>query len=128
MGPIRLAQERECAAAVAVTLARVVGGPPIAVRELVTANLGLNRRMQTYRLGFAMGVAMSQAGGIVQHKFKIGQTLFYNSGGRDRGNKAGPFEVLGILPQAHGGVRYRIRSQNDRLLEYIAREEELHAS
>jgi hypothetical protein len=71
---------------------------------------------------------MSQAGGIIQHKFKIGQTLFYYSGGRDRGNKAGPFVVLSILPQPQGGVRYRIRSQNNKSLEYIAREDELHAS
>jgi hypothetical protein len=68
---------------------------------------------------------MSTGGGPIQHKFKIGEILYYHRRGRDYG-VAGLCVVLAIIPQAPGGdARYRIRSQNNRSLEYVAREDEL---
>jgi hypothetical protein len=78
--------------------------------------------------GYPVGAAMRDSGRLIQRKFKIGQRLFYYRGGRDRCNKAGPYVVLGIMQLANGGIGYRIRSQNDRALEYVAREDELNAS
>jgi len=71
---------------------------------------------------------MRTSSAVIERKFKIGQTLFYYRGGRNRGGKAGPYVVLGIVPQANGKACYRIRHQNDRSLEYVAREDELNTS
>jgi hypothetical protein len=71
---------------------------------------------------------MRNSGALSERKFKIGQTLFYYRGGRNHGSKAGPYVVLSIVPRADGKACYRIRNQNDRALEYIAREDELNTS
>lgn len=67
---------------------------------------------------------MSTRGGTIQHKFKIGQAIYYCGRGHYR-STAGPFVVLALLPKMHGDARYRIRSQNNWSLEYVAREDEL---
>jgi hypothetical protein len=54
------------------------------------------------------------------YKFKIGQTVHYDGRGRP-----GPYVVLAVHPHIGDGASYRLRSQNDRSLEYIASEEEL---
>jgi hypothetical protein len=55
-----------------------------------------------------------------RYKFRIGQTVHYEGKGR-----IGPYVIIAVVPQMQDGVRYQIRSQNDRLLEYIASEKEL---
>jgi hypothetical protein len=60
--------------------------------------------------------------GMSKHEFKIGQSLFYRKG---RTRMSGRYVVLAVLPQTLGEVRYRIRSQDDESLEYIACESEL---
>jgi hypothetical protein len=57
-----------------------------------------------------------------KHEFKIGQSLIYRKG---RMKADGRYVVLAVLPQTLGEVRYRIRSQDDASLEYIACESEL---
>jgi hypothetical protein len=54
--------------------------------------------------------------------FKIGQSLFYRKGGA---KARGRYVVLAVLRQTRGEVCYRIRSQDDELVERIARESEL---
>jgi hypothetical protein len=54
------------------------------------------------------------------YKFKIGQTVHYEGRGR-----IGPYVIIAVLPQVQDDVRYRIRSQNDRSLEYVASQREL---
>ena len=56
------------------------------------------------------------------HEFKIGQSLVYR---KDRTRADGRYVVLAVLPQTLGEVHYRIRSQDDAALEYIAGESEL---
>jgi hypothetical protein len=68
---------------------------------------------------------MASSGAVCQRKFRIGQSVFYYRGGRDRGNKAGLFIVLNTFSRPSGEIRYRIRSQNDPSIEYVARENEL---
>jgi len=53
--------------------------------------------------------------------FKIGQSLVYR---RDGARENGRYVVLALFPQTRGEVRYRIRSQDDESLEYIACESE----
>ena len=60
--------------------------------------------------------------GMSKHEFKIGQSLFYRKG---RTRMSGRYVLLAVLPQTLGEVRYRIRSQDDESLEYIACESEL---
>jgi hypothetical protein len=55
-----------------------------------------------------------------QHKFRIGQTVHYDGRGR-----IGPYVIIAVLAQIPDEVRYRIRSQNDQSLEYVASEKEL---
>jgi hypothetical protein len=62
---------------------------------------------------------MGTGGGATHYKFKIGQTVHYQGRGR-----VGPYVIIAILPKMLDDVRYRIRGQNDRLLEYIASEKE----
>ena len=57
-----------------------------------------------------------------KHEFKIGQSLIYRKG---RTKADGRYVVLAVFPQTRGEVRYRIRSQDDESLEYIACESEL---
>ena len=57
-----------------------------------------------------------------KREFKIGQSLLFRKG---RKTESGRYVVLAVLPQTRGEVRYRIRSQDDESLEYIARESEL---
>jgi hypothetical protein len=52
--------------------------------------------------------------------FKIGQSLFCR---KARGS--GRYVVLALLRQTRGEVYYRIRSQDDELVERVARESEL---
>jgi hypothetical protein len=59
-----------------------------------------------------------------KHEFKIGQSLIYRKG---RTRVSGRYVVLAVLPQTLGEVYYRIRSQDDETLEYIACESELSA-
>jgi hypothetical protein len=54
------------------------------------------------------------------YKFKIGQTVHYEGRGR-----IGPYVIIAVLSQVQDDVRYRIRSQNDRSLEYVASQREL---
>jgi hypothetical protein len=54
--------------------------------------------------------------------FKIGQSLFYRKGGA---KARGRYVVLAVLRQTRGEVCYRIRSQDDELVERVARESEL---
>jgi hypothetical protein len=76
-------------------------------------------------LGLMVGEGqVSTRGGAIQHKFKIGQAIHYYGRGH-YGSTAGPFVVLALLPQMQGDACYRIRSQNNRSLEYVAREDEL---
>jgi hypothetical protein len=56
-------------------------------------------------------------------RFKIGQSLFYR---KARGS--GRYVVLAVLRQTRGEVCYRIRSQDDELVERVARESELSAT
>jgi hypothetical protein len=55
-------------------------------------------------------------------KFRIGQTVHYEGRGR-----IGPYVIIAVLPQRLDDIRYRIRSQNDCSLEYVANEKELKA-
>ena len=57
-----------------------------------------------------------------KREFKIGQSLRYRKG---RNKESGRYVVLAVLSQTRGEVRYRIRSQDDESLEYIACESEL---
>ena len=57
-----------------------------------------------------------------KHEFKIGQSLIYRKG---RTKADGRYVVLAVLPRTRGEVRYRIRSQDDEALEFIACESEL---
>jgi hypothetical protein len=57
-----------------------------------------------------------------KREFKIGQSLLFRKG---RKKESGRYVVLAVLPQTRGEVRYRIRSQDDESLEYIACESEL---
>jgi hypothetical protein len=68
---------------------------------------------------------MASSGAALQRKFKIGQSIFYYRGGRDRGSKTGSFIVLNTFSRPNGEIRYRIRSQNDPSIEYVARQNEL---
>ena len=54
------------------------------------------------------------------YKFKIGQSVHYEGRGR-----IGPYVIIAVLQQVQDDVRYRIRSQNDRSLEYVASQREL---
>jgi hypothetical protein len=63
---------------------------------------------------------MSTDDRATHYKFKIGQTVHYEGRGR-----IGPYVVIAVLPQTLDDVRYRIRGQNNRSLEYIASEKEL---
>ena len=54
------------------------------------------------------------------YKFKIGQSVHYVGRGR-----IGPYVIIAVLQQVQDDVRYRIRSQNDRSLEYVASQREL---
>jgi hypothetical protein len=67
-----------------------------------------------------MGARMGTNDRTTHYKFKIGQTVHYHGRGR-----IGTYAVIAVLPQMRDEVRYRIRSQNDPLLEYVASEEEL---
>jgi hypothetical protein len=59
-----------------------------------------------------------------EHEFKIGQSLIYRKG---RTKADGRYVVLAVLSRTRGEVRYRIRSQEDEALEFIACESELGA-
>jgi hypothetical protein len=61
---------------------------------------------------------------MTEPRFKIGQSLFYRAG-RVR---LGKFVVLAVTAQPAGKIRYRIRSQDDETIEYIADESELSIS
>ena len=52
------------------------------------------------------------------YTYKVGQQVFYFSGGRERGNKTGPYTVVGIERQLGGGILYRIRSRSRQRLAY----------
>jgi hypothetical protein len=54
--------------------------------------------------------------------FKIGQSLFYRRGGV---KARGRYVVLAVLRQTRGEVWYRIRSQDNELVERVVRESEL---
>jgi hypothetical protein len=71
------------------------------------------------------GVTMASAGTAFHRKFKIGQTVFYYRGGRDRRCKVGLYIVMRIFSRPDGEIRYRIRSENDPTVEYTVRENEL---
>ena len=58
---------------------------------------------------------------MTEPRFKIGQSVFHRAGRV----KAGPFRVLALLPQRRDKSRYRIRSQDDETVEYVADESEL---
>jgi hypothetical protein len=58
---------------------------------------------------------------MTEPRFKIGQSVFYRAGRV----KEGPFRVLAVLPQRRDKARYRIRSQDDETVEYVADESEL---
>ena len=58
-------------------------------------------------------------------RFKIGQSLVYRMG---RAKASGRYVVLAVLRQTRGEVCYRIRSQDDELVERVARESELSAT
>ena len=45
------------------------------------------------------------------HAFKIGQQVYHHTGGRPRGNRTGPYTVIGLVWQPEGKVRYRISSR-----------------
>jgi|ERR1700730_1699827 hypothetical protein len=63
--------------------------------------------------------------GTSKHEFKIGQSLIYRKG---RTKADGRYVVLAVLSRTRGEVRYRIRSQDDEALEFIACESELGTS
>ena len=60
-----------------------------------------------------------------KHEFKIGQSLIYRKG---RTKADGRYVVLAVLSRTRGEVRYRIRSQDDEALEFIACESEFGTS
>ena len=66
--------------------------------------------------------AQNQLRKMSKPAFKIGRSLFYR---KSRLKESGRYVVLAVLPPTHGEVRYRIRSCDDKSLEYIACEGEL---
>jgi hypothetical protein len=52
------------------------------------------------------------------YTFKIGQQVFYFAGGRERGNRTGPYTIVGVERQLGGGILYRIGSRSRQRLAY----------
>jgi hypothetical protein len=44
------------------------------------------------------------------HAFKIGQQVYYHSGGPPGGTQTGPYTIIGLLWQSGSAVRYCIKS------------------
>ena len=62
------------------------------------------------------------------HKFKIGQSVHFMSGARDRGGASGVYQVTGLLPPEGDNRQYRIKSANEPH-ERVVKESQLdHAS
>jgi hypothetical protein len=59
------------------------------------------------------------------YRFKIGQHVFYYEQGRRRGQRTGPFTVVGRERQSDGVILYRIKSRTH---EHLADQRELKLS
>ena len=100
---------------------------PIAPDDTLRRSKSKTRLRRPQRAGLrdeakALRSRRNKLGEMSKRKFKIGQSLLYRKG---REKESGRYVVLAVLSQTRGEVRYRIRSQDDESLEYIACESEL---
>jgi hypothetical protein len=58
------------------------------------------------------------------HKFKIGQSVSYQSGFHGGGSRSGLFKIMQCLPPQNGDYQYRIRGV-DEPHDRVAKESEL---
>jgi len=61
---------------------------------------------------------------MTQYRFKIGETISFQSSLRNRSAAIGNYQVIGLRPSDEGEPSYRIKSELERH-ERIARESEL---
>jgi hypothetical protein len=87
---------------------------------LCWSSLLIQQQCATVISGVIGGRGMGTDGRITHYKFKIGQTVHYEGRGR-----IGAYVIIAVLPQVQDDVRYRIRSENDPSLEYVASERDL---
>ena len=56
------------------------------------------------------------------HTFKIGQQVYHHVGSLPRGNRTGPYTIVGMVRQSSGIMLYRVKSSTR---EQLAHESEL---
>ena len=59
-----------------------------------------------------------------EHKYRVGETVFYTSGMAGRGNGTGKYEVVRLLPSDGSDFQYRIKSVGE-AYERVAKESQL---
>jgi hypothetical protein len=69
-------------------------------------------------------VRLEEADTMAEYRFKIGETIAFQSSLRNRSAAAGHYQVIGLRPSDGDEPSYRIKSELERH-ERIARESEL---
>ena len=70
------------------------------------------------------GRATKPSDDMSDHKFKVGQTVYYASGLYGRGQRGDVFKIMQRLPPQGGDYQYRIKSANEPY-DRVVRESEL---
>ncbi len=63
----------------------------------------------------------------MQHKFNIGETVYFTASNVSRPAATGTYEVIRLLPTDGDERQYRIKSTTE-AFERVARESQLHAA
>jgi hypothetical protein len=63
----------------------------------------------------------------LQHKFNIGETVYFTASNVSRPAATGTYEVIRLLPTDGDERQYRIKSTTE-AFERVARESQLHAA
>ena len=63
----------------------------------------------------------------MQHKYSIGQTVYYTSGMIGRHGGSGNYEVVRLLPYEGGDFQYRIKNVSESY-ERVAKESQLETA
>ena len=59
-----------------------------------------------------------------EHKYRVGETVFYTSGMAGRGNGTGTYQIIRLLPPDGSDFQYRIKSIGE-AYERVAKESQL---
>ena len=84
--------------------------------------------MRTPLEGIFRDIVMVENGRVTNdmrdHKFKVGQTVYYASGLYGRGQRGDVFKIMQRLPPQGGDYQYRIKNANEPY-DRVVRESEL---